>query len=279
MSVALGVVATAVAAFFALSMIKRYRLRGGKHHGAWGASMAMFAVASAALTAGLAFGWNSEIFKVYYLFGAILNVPYLGLGNVYLLWGDRAGYAGQLILGAFLIASVVTMLTAPVSNPPSGKEIPSGKDVFASESHPVLPPGCEVEWPPDCLPFVRKDPIAVLPRVFAVFGNIFGTLMVVGGTVISAIRFLKQRKTDSFAGRLALGNILIALGVMIVASGGTSARFGTTSVLPLTLAAGVSVIYSGFRVASRKLAADSNTSGDSEPVKPDREAELGSETL
>lgn len=277
MSVALGVIATGVATVFALSMFRRYRVRGGKHHAAWGVSMAMFAAASAALTAGLAFGWNSEIFKVYYLFGAILNVPYLGLGNVYLLWGDRAGYIGQLILGAFLVASVVTILTAPVSNPPSGREIPSGKEVYASESHPVLPAGCEDERPPDCLAFVRRDPIAVLPRVFAVFGNIFGTLMVVGSTIISAIRFLRRRKTDPFAGRLALGNILIALGVMIVASGGTSARFGTTSILPLTLAAGVSVIYSGFRAASKKLTAGAEASGDDELVEPDGEADLGSE--
>lgn len=272
MSVALGIVATAVAAVFALSMFRRYRIRGGKHHAAWGISMIMFAVASAALTAGLAFGWNSEIFKVYYLFGAILNVPYLGLGNVYLLWGDRAGYVGQLILGAFLVASVVTILTAPVTNPPSGSEIPSGKEVYASESHPALPAGCEEVRPPDCLPFVKRDPVAVLPRVFAVFGNIFGTLMVVGSTVTSAIRFLRRRKTDPFAGRLALGNILIAAGVMIVASGGTSARLGTTSVLPMTLAAGVSVIYSGFRVASRKLADDAE-SGDGESIEPQGESE------
>lgn len=277
MSVALGVVATAVSTVFALSMFKRYRIRGGKHHAAWGASMAMFAAASAALTAGLAFGWNSEIFKVYYLFGAILNVPYLGLGNVYLLWGDRAGYVGQLILGAFLIAAVVTILTAPVSNPPSGTEIPSGKEVYASESHALLPAGCEGERAPDCVPFVKRDPIAVLPRIFAVFGNIFGTLMVVGGTVISAIRFLRRRKTDPFAGRLALGNILIAVGVMIVASGGTSARLGTTSILPLTLAAGVSVIYSGFRVASRKLEPDGGDDDDNSSFAPDGLAELESE--
>lgn len=252
MPVILGIVATTVAVVFAASMFRRYHVRGGKHLAAWGVSMAMFAAASASLTAGLAFGWSSEIFKVYYLFGAILNVPYLGLGNVYLLWGDRAGYVAQLVLGAFLIAAVVTILTAPVTNPPSGREIPSGKEVYSAESQPALPKGCAEERPPDCVPFTKKDPIAVLPRVFAVFGNIFGTLTVVGGTVVSAIRFLRRRKKDAYAGRLALGNILIATGVMIVASGGTSARFGTTSVLPLTLAAGVSVIYSGFRVASRK---------------------------
>ena len=45
----------------------------------------MFAVASLALTAGVAAGWTPLSFKVYYLFGAILNVPWLALGTVELL--------------------------------------------------------------------------------------------------------------------------------------------------------------------------------------------------
>lgn len=252
MSVVLGSLATAVSALFAASMFHRYRARGGKHHIAWGTSMAMFAAASAALTAGLGIGWSVALFKVYYLFGAILNVPYLGLGNVYLLWGDRAGYTGHLILGTFLIAAVVTILATPVTNPPSGREIPSGKEVYAVESRPVLPEGCNEVRPPECTAYTRKDSVALVPRLFAVFGNISGTLMVVGSTLYSALRFFGKRKEDPDAGRLALGNVLIALGVMVVASGGTSARFGTTSVLPLTLASGVSIIYGGFLVATRK---------------------------
>ncbi len=47
----------------------------------------MFALASAALWLAEAKGWSSATFRTFYLFGAILDVPWLALGTVYLLTG------------------------------------------------------------------------------------------------------------------------------------------------------------------------------------------------
>ena len=51
----------------------------------------MFALGSAALWAGAALGWEAWSFRTFYLFGGILNVPFLALGTVYLLAGPRIG--------------------------------------------------------------------------------------------------------------------------------------------------------------------------------------------
>lgn len=274
MSYILGYVATGVALAFAGSMFLRWRRRGGPHHAAWAIAMVMFALASLALTLGIQFGWNATIFRVYYLFGAILNVPFLGLGSVYLLWGERAGYVMGLLLVAFALAATITVLTAPMPNPPSGHAIPSGKDVYSSTANPKIPDGCDnsAGSPGDdkCAPFARREPLAVLPRIFAVFGNIIGTLLVIVGTLGSAWRFVRRRREDPTAGRLALGNLLIAIGVIVVASGGTSARFGGTAILPATLASGVSIIYIGFLVATRPTRADAERPTQEVAARPDQ---------
>ena len=40
---------------------------------------------------GASLGWNEWNFKLFYLSGAVLNVPFLALGTVYLLAGPHIG--------------------------------------------------------------------------------------------------------------------------------------------------------------------------------------------
>jgi hypothetical protein len=81
----LPAVAAAASAAFAAAVLRQYAARRRPHQLAWGIALSMFAVASLALTAGVAAGWSSLSFKAYYLFGAVLNVPWLALGTVELL--------------------------------------------------------------------------------------------------------------------------------------------------------------------------------------------------
>ena len=85
---ALGAVATLVSTAFCLSTLERFRANGRPHELAWTIAMAMFALASLAYFAAAALGWGGIEFRTFYLFGAILNVPYLALGTVYLLGGS-----------------------------------------------------------------------------------------------------------------------------------------------------------------------------------------------
>ena len=81
----LAFLATAVATVFAQATGVRYARTEGPHQGAWTFALALFALASAALATGASTGWDNGTFRVFYLLGAVLNVPWLALGTVYLL--------------------------------------------------------------------------------------------------------------------------------------------------------------------------------------------------
>jgi hypothetical protein len=96
---------------------------------------------------------------------------------------------------------------------------------------------------------VGKDVFDALPRALAGAGSGLGALVVFGGAAWSAVRFARSRKPGS--GKLAGGNGLIALGTLVLSSGGLlQGIVGSDEAFALTLAAGIAVIYAGFAVAS-----------------------------
>ncbi len=76
---------------FAQATGVRYSRTKAPHQGAWTFALALFALASAALATAASTGWDKGTFRVFYLLGAVLNVPWLALGTVYLLWGRALG--------------------------------------------------------------------------------------------------------------------------------------------------------------------------------------------
>ena len=102
---ALAAAATLLALAFGLCTLERWVDRRKPHEAAWSASLGLFALASAALWAGAAFGWNALWFRLFYLFGAIVNVPYLALGTVYLLADRRIAQRVAIGVHAFAMFS------------------------------------------------------------------------------------------------------------------------------------------------------------------------------
>ena len=91
MNTALAAAATLVALAFAANTLDRWLRRRRPHEAAWSVALALFALGSGALWWAEADGWNLAAFRVFYLAGAVLNVPWLALGTVYLLAGVDAG--------------------------------------------------------------------------------------------------------------------------------------------------------------------------------------------
>jgi hypothetical protein len=235
----LAFLATAVATLFAEATFKRWRQKRRPHEAAWTVALALFALASAALATGASTGWDRGVFRVFYLLGAVLNVPWLALGTVYLLLGERAGrrVRAVLVFASGLAAGV--LLTAPMSRDVAGSAtIPVGKEVFG-----------------------------VFPRVLAAVGSGVGALVVFGGAAWSAVRFAriargrqarprKRAGSDGAGGpppgRMAAANALIALGTLVLSGGGTlQGLLGHDEAFTLTLATGIAVIYAGFLIAAR----------------------------
>lgn len=184
--------------------------------------MLMFFLATGALVLGVADGWSSAEFRVYWLFGAVLTAPWLGLGELYLLIRQRwvSHVLLVLLLGATAWAAG-TVRTAPMSAA-LAMEFPLGRDVFGDGSD---------------------------AHRFAQYYGYPGYLILVGGAVWSAFRIRGRRELrERF-----LGTLLIAVGATFVFVGsGVGAGFGSFAVFSIGHAIGIAVMYWGFLTATRR---------------------------
>ncbi len=231
MVIGLAFLATAVATLFAQATLVRFTRDRRPQDRAWTISLAMFALASAALATGVSTGWDNGTFRVFFLLGAVLTVPWLALGTIYLLAGPDLGRRVQWGLVFFSGLATGVVLTAPIKGPISGDAIPVGSDVFGA-----------------------------FPRALAGIGSGVGAVVIIGGALWSAWRFARSRDTAG-NGRRAAANLLIALGTIVLSSGGLIQGIaGKDEAFVISLASGITVIYAGFLVAaqpSRSLASGS----------------------
>jgi hypothetical protein len=214
LSTALGVAAALVALAFSLSTLERWLSGHKPHELAWTVSLLMFCVASFALAAGAAGGWNGPAFRVFWIFGAVANVPFLAVGTVYLLAGRRTGHvtAAAVALAVAFAAGVITV--APFHAALPVHRLPQGSEVFGP-----------------------------LPRILAAVGSGGAALVVFAGAVWSAWRFRR--------GRMTVANVLIALGTAVTgASGLANSLLGEMTAFAVFLVAGIVVIFAGFLVAN-----------------------------
>jgi len=202
-----------VSGAFAVAVAMRYARSRRAALLAWAIGLAMFAVA--ALAGGLARSGSpiDADYQVFYLFGGILNVAWLALGTVLLV---RAQYSriALVLVGLLTVVAAYAVFTTPVNLQvalDSGRGFPDGS----------------------------------LPRILAAIGSGVGSIVLIGGALWSAWVFLRQRRN----GRRALSNVVIAVGVLIAAAGGTVTFTGASGILELTNLVGVSVMFAGFVLA------------------------------
>lgn len=198
--------------------------------------MALFSVGALALWWAESTGWTIEIFRLFFLCGAVLNVSWLALGTVYLLWGKSVGNLVRtwLIAGSGFAVGVVFVSSARTVIDPA--KFPVGREVFG--------PG---------------------PRILAAIGSGVPALLIIGGALWSTWRVMRRNSptypTPTLAsgssrivmspGRLAVGNIVIAVGTLILsASGLIAGRLGQDRAFAITLLIGVSALFGGFLIAS-----------------------------
>jgi hypothetical protein len=220
MVVGLAFLATAVATLFAQATLVRYTRNHRPQDRAWTIALALFAVASAALATGVSTGWDNGTFRIFDLLGAVLSVPWLALGTVHLL--ARPVIGRRVELGLVFVSGLAAgvLLSCPME-PVHGTAIPVGKDVFG-----------------------------VFPRVLAAVGSGVGATVIIVGAIVSAARFARARDVPG-SGRRAMANVLIALGTLVLSSGGLiQGVAGKDEAFVLTLAVGIAVVYGGFLLAS-----------------------------
>ena len=229
MNAALAAAAPLVALAFCLSTLDRWLRRRRPHELAWTVSLALFTIGSLALWWAESAGWSLGAFRIFYMAGAVLNVPWLALGTVYLLAGQRVGDRVKwwLVFLSGLTVGIVGF--APSQGAIVADEFPTGKDVFG-----------------------------VAPRVLAAVGSGVAAVVIIAGALWSAWRVWRGhnpsfggQRTVFAPGRLVGGNLLIALGTLVLSGSGTLAgRLGEDRAFAVTLLVGIVILFAGFLVAS-----------------------------
>lgn len=215
LAVGFAVLGALVAGAFATELGRQWRARRRHHALAWSLALSLYAVGMVALAAGFGLGWSPALFAVYWITGALLNVPLLAVGQLHLLDSKRAAL-WWTIAGLATVWSVAAVALTPVqvgvlAAADVAGGIPGGQEAFAGG-----------------LAYQVLRPMTIL-----------GALVVVVGSVYSGVRSRRY------------GILLIALGVAVSA---TSSRFLAAELdhlVAVVLALGAMIMYAGFRAARR----------------------------
>lgn len=203
---------------FAVVILRRYWERKGLHLLLWGIGMIFYGIGGFCEGYYGAFGWSSTVFRMWYLFGAILVAAWLGQGTVYLLAKKTWAHGLMVILvlgsiyGAYKVFGAELDPTLMTSSLHTGSEM-SGHAIVTSGVRSLTP-----------------------------FFNLYGTVALVGGAAYSAWIFWRKRVLL----HRSIGNILIAVGAMLPAFGGTFSRMGFSGTLYISEFLGAILIFVGF---------------------------------
>lgn len=245
MHAALAAAATLLSLAFAMSTFERWLARRRRHELVWTIALVMFALGSLGLWLGAAIGWSEWTFKVFFLFGAILNVPFLALGTVYLLFGRVRGDVATAVVALLGAFAVGLMVATPLAHPITGSALPQGSEVFG-----------------------------VGPLIAAGVASGVAATVIIVGAVWSAVRLLLGRRRSAAAapvpsslpaGRLAAANLIIAAGTLVLSAGGLlNSVVDAMNAFAVSLVAGIAIIFAGFlltTVGDRPPAADPEVKG------------------
>ena len=212
-----------VAAAFAFVLGRLFVQRRRSYEGFWAVALLMYAGASLAVVFGTAGGWTSGEFRVYWVLGAVLNVPFLAQGELDLLIRNRTVRWALYVLLAFVTAYTIAVVrTAEIHPGALAEDLPSGKEVFGDGTSAHR-----------------------LPQLIAIPAY----LVLLGGTLWSAWRMRgRPELRDRF-----WGTLVIALGATVIAGFGSAfAALGYLVPFSLSLLVGITVMFLGFARAARQ---------------------------
>lgn len=213
MNLILSFIATGISLAFAGVVLGQYRRRRRPYQLVWGVALLLFAVGALGQMLAELGGWSPLLYRAWYLTGALLAAAYLGQGTVYLLAPRPLADATMVLLATLSLQGAALVSTLPVD---LSRAIVGG--------------------------FATGDGLPKTLLWLVVPLNVYGTVALVGGALWSIARTAARRKLD----RRAEGTMLIAVGGLVVALGGTASRLGSPGFLYLAEAVGVALIFLGY---------------------------------
>jgi len=206
-------ISTIVSLIFALAVLDQFFARRKPYQLVWAIGIFMYFIGAGTEAWMEGWGLNGDIYRLWYLSGAILVAAYLGMGTLYLLMKRKTAHIIMTVLGLVTIYAVYAALTADLD----------------SSALAAMPPLTGKAMPGSV-------------RLMTPFLNSFGTLALVGGAVYSAWIFLRKKILP----HRVLANVLIAVGAILPAVGGTSLRLGNPQLFYTLELAGIVIILIGF---------------------------------
>jgi hypothetical protein len=203
---------------FAFFVFKRFQVKKPAHLLLWGIGLVFYGIGGFCEFFYGAFGWNPLIYRLWYLFGAILVAAWLGQGTVYLLAKRSWANALMILLALGSLYALVRVFTVQLDPNLLTTSVHTGSEL---SGHAIATSGV---------------------RTLTPFFNLYGTVTLVGGALYSAWLFWRKRVLL----HRTIGNILIATGAMLPAFGGAFSRFGVPSALYLGEFFGVILMFIGF---------------------------------
>lgn len=233
MNVLLPFTSAAISIIFALLVLRRFLARRGLHLLLWGIGMIFYAVGGFCEGYYGAWGWNALIFRLWYLFGAILVAAWLGQGTVYLLVKRRWAHGLMVVLALASVYGLVRVFAAELDPSLMTTSLHTGSEM---SGHAIVTPGV---------------------RTLTPFFNLYGTVTLVGGAAWSAWIFWRKRVLL----HRTIGNVIIAVGALLPAFGGTFSRMGIGGALYVSELLGAVLMFIGFIRATTPMAVGQPSEG------------------
>jgi hypothetical protein len=220
-SLYLPILSTIISAAFAWAILGRYRLKRQSYHLLWwGIGIGTYGMGTLIESLVTLFGWQSALFKAWYIAGALLGGAPLAVGTIYLLFDRRAGHIAVVLLLAAVSVTSIFVILSPVRMDLVDPKMLSGKALAWQSIRRVSP-----------------------------FINSLAALFLVGGAIYSSIRFFSSPESR----RVSTGNIFIAIGALLPGIGGMGSRMGHTELLYIAEFIGVILIWVGYKYCQQPL--------------------------
>jgi len=217
-----------VSIVFSAFVFRRYLENHHAHNLLWSIGMLFYAIGGACEALYGFFGWNPLVFRLWYLFGALLVAAWLGQGTVYLLARKRLANILMIVLVLGSVYSAYRIFTAQLDPAGMISSLHTGSELSGGA---IQTPGV---------------------RTLTPFFNLYGTLALVGGALYSAFLFFRKRVLL----HRVVGNVLIASGAILPAFGGAFSRFGIPGALYISELLGAIILFIGFLRATSPMPAE-----------------------
>ena len=224
----LPIMTTIISVPFSFLIYKRYRKLGGTHLLWWSGGVLVFGLGTFAESWITLLGWNVTIFRFWYIAGALLGGALLAQGTVWLLLQPKTAKLLAIILILFAVTASIFVWMSPIELEKVDPNLPSGK-VFTWQ------------W----------------VRGFSPFLNTYAVIFLIGGAIISALRYRREMQDKSSDAGIAhdrfIGNVFIAVGAILPGIGGAASRAGYTELLYIGEFIGIMLIWAGYWFNTGKI--------------------------